>query len=316
MDAPYAHEITLQNGERFREKAIGCKRRCLFCGYTWSRHTVTDKGSGDYNRTSVTETTLFDLDLNRPETWLAGNPYLIVGVDGMSERLRMLAGKPITNEMLGKLCAGIPAVQGVYRVKLFNIVGYPTETQADWQELITVICAAAKSERRRGRYCVIEIVSSHFDAMCCTPFATMPGRYADLRTSVRDAIRRDGGPWPHKLVDVGDLRVLWQCSVSTLPIVTLNWLMLRGTEGDTDVIEKIACAPAFWRADTATRRATVEKHIDVDRLFRAYGWDELPTRYLESWMPYPELAKIADMRLRKYGGPVGAKIADKVGGKG
>jgi hypothetical protein len=46
---------------------------------------------------------------------------------------------------------------------------------------------------------------------------------------------------------------------------------------------KLARAPKYWAAAGRDKVATLEKHVDVARMFRAYTWEDLPTRYLKAY---------------------------------
>ena len=39
----YPHEIQLNKNNSFKENAIGCNHKCLFCGYSWQREFLSDK---------------------------------------------------------------------------------------------------------------------------------------------------------------------------------------------------------------------------------------------------------------------------------
>jgi hypothetical protein len=106
--------------------------------YTWHRRHVgglqNEAGAGDVLWGGSAEKTIFELDLEKPETW--GLPKLrIVGMDGFSERLRRMVNKPITREMLRGFFRGLAAAKiPPSHMKVYSIVGYPTETEADWFE--------------------------------------------------------------------------------------------------------------------------------------------------------------------------------------
>lgn len=72
----------------------------------------------------------------------------------------------------------------------------------------------------------------------------------------------------------------------------LSAIIHRGTEDDSDTVRKIACSKAFWRANGATRQATLEKYFDMNKYFRGYKLDELPTAYLETYADYKKMMKI------------------------
>ncbi|KPK41647.1 MAG: hypothetical protein AMK72_15020, partial [Planctomycetes bacterium SM23_25] len=67
-----------------------------------------------------------------------GLPKLrIVGLDGFSERLRRMVNKPISRGMLRAFFSGLGSSKvPPNRVKVYNIFGYPTETEDDWSEFV------------------------------------------------------------------------------------------------------------------------------------------------------------------------------------
>ena len=51
----------------------------------------------------------------------------------------------------------------------------------------------------------------------------------------------------------------------------------------------------------AHKTGILERHVDVARLFGAYTWDTLPTRYLAAYTP-PEKLKTMDALARQRAG--------------
>jgi len=304
----YQYLYRTARGESWQEQSIGCKRKCLFCQYTWTRRHVTEiERDGVYNtsRANVNEGTIFDFDISRPEDWSKGNKsYIIVGVDGSSERLRFLMNKPISDDLLCEFIVASVRVPRLYRVKMFNIVGLPTETEADWHALVDVFKRADKQIRSTvddREFYVFEIVNNHFSAQACTPLAISSGEYTDLRWKPADTVRVTPSEYRHKVFDGDHIRLLYMYSTETLPVVALCYAVMRGTELDAKPIRQIAMSKKFWGANTATRLATVEKYLDVDRLFRGYTWEELPTRYLGTYVSQHKMERLAAARFRKYG---------------
>lgn len=307
----YPHLYKVASGDSWQEKAIGCQRKCLFCQYAWTRRHVTEIDTdGDYNRAPVDERTIFDFDLQHPEAWAGGGRgYIITGVDGSSERLRFLMNKPITDDLLCEFIIASVRVPRLYRVKMFNIVGLPSETEDDWHSLIDVFKRADKQIKRTADdrpFYVFEIVNSHFDAQPCTPLATSPGEYTDLRWLPADTVRVTPSEFRHKVFDGSTVRVLYMWSTETLATVALWYAVMRGVETDAGAIRKLALSKKFWSANTLTRRATVEKYLDIERLFGGYTWDTLPTRYLNTYISQQKMAAIASARASKYSGVLSA----------
>tara|TARA_Y100000310_G_scaffold182176_1_gene182239 strand:+ start:1189 stop:2616 length:1428 start_codon:yes stop_codon:yes gene_type:complete len=323
VDRPYPHEFINARGQNCTETAIGCKLRCLFCDFSWGRKFVTNDQDikGEYNTANnTTEGTIFDFDLDHPEEWTKDGSYMIAGIDGFSERLRYMANKPIKNDRLRDFIIGSVQAPSVYIVKLFNIVGYPTETSEDWKELVEVVKEADSLITKKcddREFFLIQVTSNHFKPGPVTPFAVVPTRYENLRWLPADTVRQhplDNPQYRHKIFDGKHLRLLFMQSTEALPQVTLNQLSVRGTEEDAEVLRKIAVSRGYWNASTKKRITTLERYLDVDRLFGTYTWEKLPTRYLHGMTSYDKMARVLDTRLRKHGGAEGAKIANNVMG--
>lgn len=295
----YPHVYKIGTGAEYKESAIGCKRKCLFCGYTWQRKYTGNfgKSSGEYNRANVDERTIWDYDIGNPDSWFDGisSRYIVIGIDGLSERLRFMVNKPITNEMIHAFLLGCGYLSDkLYRVKLFNIIGLPGETDLDWKEFINTVTRAdemSQGTKRKDRL-ILELVSSHFKAMPVSPAAVWPVRYFDYQ-DYHKKIRVTPSRYQHKLFDGKTFRLLVMPSVESIATVTLVMLINRGIESDIEIIEQISRNKTFWNASARRKRVTLEKYLDIDRIFRGYTWEDLPTRYLASYVPNSGMAKLS-----------------------
>jgi len=95
-------------------------------------------------------------------------------------------------------------------------------------------------------------------------------------------------------------------------MVILDALALRGVEDDSETIARLATSTKFRGASMAHKTAMLERHVDVGRLFGAYTWDTLPTRYLAAYTPADRL-KNMDAVARKRAGkpwPSGARAVE------
>lgn len=114
-----------------------------------------------------------------------------VGIDGLSERLRTMVRKPITNAQIVEY---FRAMSQHTNFKLFMIIGYPGETLDDWREWEQTMDIALTSERR---------VNGHL-RIKWTPLIPQPGtpledadvEYpAAMARHVRDWHQRVATPW-------------------------------------------------------------------------------------------------------------------------
>lgn len=101
---------------------------------------------------------------------------LTVGVDGASERIRRTVHKGVTEADLVR-AAELAAAAGLHRIKLYQLVGLPDETDADLDEFVALV------ERLRRKVSV---------AVTLTPFVPKPGTpLADVtQVPIREAQRR------------------------------------------------------------------------------------------------------------------------------
>lgn len=94
---------------------------------------------------------------------------LTLAPEAGSDRLRAVINKDVTNENLLKACAEAFA-NGWQAVKLYFMIGLPTETDADVEAVADLCNAAAGLCRKRGRGAVVTCSVSNFIPKPFTPF--------------------------------------------------------------------------------------------------------------------------------------------------
>ena len=304
--ALYPQTVPLANGKTWRESAYGCQRKCLFCGYTWHRRHVgglqNEAGAGDVLWGGSAEKTIFELDLVHPETW--GLPKLrIVGLDGFSERLRRMVNKPITRDMLRGFFAGLGRAEvPPNHMKIYNIVGYPTETEADWFEFVEDLAAADAPLTKVPDQWGIEVHSTPFRPMPATPCACWPMNPTNYRGRIAKVLRQGRHSEYTGIFYRGNR--FWAAEsrgTESLPTVILDSLVLRGVENDSETVARLASSAKFRGASMAHRTAMLERHVDIPRLFGSYTWETLPTRYLTAYTPQEKLASMDAIARQRIG---------------
>lgn len=285
----YPHAITLSDGSHFQEGMIGCNHRCLFCGYTWQRKQ-TDK---IFNVTGLwrkegNERAIID--------WADGavtdlSKLRITAIDGISERLRMRADKKISRQMLRDFITAWTKEAKPQQLKIYNILGYPTENDKDYEELQEDLrLIDERFLTKQDKQWSILLHNTPFRAMPTTPFACQPMSYKNYRGLI--ASKGGKGLRDNIFFQGNGLWAVESMGTDSLSTHALSAIIHRGTEEDSDTIKKIACSKAFWRANGATRQATLEKYFNMDKYFRGYKLDELPTAYLETYADYKKMIKI------------------------
>jgi len=100
-----------------------------------------------------------------------------IAPDGASERLRRIINKNITEEEI-LLAAERLVEAGLYKLKLYLMIGLPGESYADLQEMIELIKKVKERMlpvgRKRGRLCEITLSVNSFAPKPWTPFQFHP----------------------------------------------------------------------------------------------------------------------------------------------
>jgi hypothetical protein len=279
---PYTDPIQLHKGAPWQENKIGCNHRCLFCSYTWSRkqnfygHFAWDAGG----TLDMTERECAMLDYTSGMVRVNWKVLRTTAIDGFSERLRKCVGKPITNEAITMFLHDMVASQEKpHIVKFFNIIGYPTETAEDWEELREVFRAADTVPSSTGKPWMIVIQNNPFIPYPATPMACAPAQKRNFRDAVVNAIGGDG----HWLYRGKGVSLVESETVECLATIMLNMIVVRGEARDTESIARLCATPKFWAANSAAKESTMEKHFPMDELFGAYIPGNLPTRWLHTY---------------------------------
>lgn len=288
--APYPQELTLESGKVYKENVIGCNHRCLFCGYTWHRKNITTEafkyswlwgGSNDSERAILDINTGMDIDWVKLRT---------TAIDGMSERLRYMVNKRISREMLRDFLSRMAKCEKPHQLKVYNIVGYPTETMDDWYEFVEdVSMVDGKMARQEKQTCLL-LHSTPFRPMPATPMATAPMSYKNYRGRIGGVLGK--GMKGNIFYQGNAMWAVESMATDSLPTVIKSAIVWRGTEADSDNFVKVALSKKFNSASTEIKQATLEKYFDLATLFGAYTLETLPTRYLETYADYKKAVKV------------------------
>lgn len=170
VEIPYQHDLKLSEKRTFSEGEIGCNHRCLFCGYTWQRKFISphsDYRMG-YGLFQMEDKERAMLDLDKDPNCIDWAHLRTTAIDGFSERIRCGVNKRITSRIIHQFLTTMLAYQGApHQLKLFNICGYPTETEEDWREFLEELRRADMETPRRERQWSIVLHSTPFRPHAC-----------------------------------------------------------------------------------------------------------------------------------------------------
>jgi len=119
----------------------------------------------------------------------SGLKSVAIAPDGSSQRLRQVINKGLSEHDL--LAAAVALVEaGIYTLKLYVMIGLPTETEQDLAELVSLIQRVREKilpiGRRRGRVCEIILSVNSFVPKPWTPFQYLSFGGLDRETAVRE----------------------------------------------------------------------------------------------------------------------------------
>jgi radical SAM superfamily enzyme YgiQ (UPF0313 family) len=288
----YPHEIALSAQRKYCEGFIGCNHKCFFCGYTWHRQYV---GDGEYKMSD----SLFGgieykeraiLDMKKDYSKIDFSRLRTTAIDGFSERLRLMCNKKISKQdVIDLLIALTGSPAKPHQLKIFNLVGLPSETPEDWKEFVDCVVAADLATRKNEKQWSIVLHSTPFRATPATPAAVWPMAKQNYRGKIGEKL---GPSLKGNIFYQG--KNFWcveSMGTDSLSSVILSAIAIRGTESDAGSIKKIAASAKFDKLCSADKEATLKHYFDIDKLFGAFAWDMLPTRYLTSYAQFDKACK-------------------------
>lgn len=283
VDESYKHELIVGENIAYEEGMIGCNHHCFFCGYTWHRkclkneafhyHKIGGKSDNtDFERAIIDINNGVEIDLVKLRT---------TAIDGFSERLRKSVNKPITRDMFKTFLEQMLKCEKPHKVKIFNLVGLPTETEKDWFEYLEDVEEVDKQFKKQDKQTCLMLHSTPFRPMPATPMACDPMSYKNYRNEIPRVL--GAGKYKGGIIYKGN--AVWSVDsgfVESLPTVIQSAIVWRGTENDTSSFVKIATSKKYKNLNTIQKTKTLEKYFDTKKLFDSYEFDDLATKYLKS----------------------------------
>lgn len=282
---PYPHHLQINKNYVWRENMIGCNHKCFFCAYTWQRKCNFDGPfMWDCSPNNMSEKECAMIDYQDGSFQVNWRMLRTTAIDGFSERLRKMVNKPITHEILVKFLHDMVTSDAKpHQVKFFNVCGYPTETFDDWFEFIEALETTDDLSTINGKKWAIILHTTPFHPMPATPMACKPMKYINYRGLISKTLapKLEG----NIIFQGKNVWAVESMGTVSLPTIILETIASRGEEHDTENILKVCCSSRFWSASTEIKQKTLEKHFDVKKLFGAFTAENLPSRYLRTYLP-------------------------------
>jgi hypothetical protein len=293
---PWPETVISSHGREWKEMAIGCKNKCYFCAYTYQRKAILPESGefGEFNAfEGMREMTMAELLSSPMNDWWAS---IQIGLDGLSERLRFGVNKRITNEMVYELFKGMMSRESNGRLRLYNIVGYPGETEQDLLEFLEVVERAEHDAKppSEDKMAYIILHSTPFRAMPCTPAGLWPMPNWNTRhwTSLAAQKLRPDLTGIGKFMLMKTPKISFSCGHSEegLASTFLEAAILRGqTIEEINNIRAIARTRKFWNSNSKAKEATMRSLFDIEKLCGEQQLETYAVRYLHSYTRHEKL---------------------------
>lgn len=250
------------HGVTWTEEFTGCPFSCKFCHYTFNRRNVREGDVNKYINDGISsgspEIMIKDVLENTEKLG-----RFTTAMDGYSERLRFLFGKPITWDMIEQAFDHTAAFKGNSYIKLYNIVNFPTESETDEQEFIEFCRQYVSSTSKKDGILKVEVFNTAFRPSINTPMERMPVRlFPEARRENLQIASGSGivikythliqGAWMH-LADI---------------------IAIRYTEKHHELIDFLCMNEKFNALGNAQKLDYFVKHWDINEFIREYSWDE------------------------------------------
>lgn len=252
-----------KNQSTWKEEFTGCPFTCKFCHYTWNRKNVREGDPGKYLNDGISTGSkeVMLMDVIDYEEKLG---RVTAGLDGYSERLRFLFGKPITWEIMEGAMDHMASFKGNSYMKIYNITNFPGETEADEQEFLNFCKEYTESTSKKDGILSVEVFNTAFRPSINTPMERMPARlFPEARRENLQIASGSGivikythliqGAWMH-LADVVAIRY--------------------NVKKHKDVIEFISMDTAFNKKANSAKLDYFNNTYNINDFIREYTWDE------------------------------------------
>ena len=291
VDCLYPHEIRLHTGisghDNFTEKIMGCPNKCFFCHFSFARkHIPTSEhyNLNEYGKGSQ------ELDMFNIDDIDYRIPKITIGLDGISERLRYMVNKRISDDFVKETLLRISAntkCRGV-RLTFYNITGYETETDEDLEDLKEVLLYVAPKMKNP---IALLIHTTPLEPSVATPIA-----YSAVN------IHSNSDVWRSKdIIPRFDRFTAFHSRYSGSSWTQLCEVVVsRFTEEYRSLLDLICFIPKFREFGNADKLSYCENHFDLTNLVRRYETSEqLPSWVCESYFGQDVVRKMRDKMVEK-----------------
>ncbi|NLE05819.1 MAG: cobalamin B12-binding domain-containing protein [Crenarchaeota archaeon] len=287
----YPNVYTFGNGTT-KEQIYGCPNKCFFCHYSFARKYIkTTENLYSFNQGYTSS-----IEIEQCKKELYTNkliPTITTSIDGYSERLRYSVNKRIPNMQIVEFIKSITDTTKckALRLKIYNITGYETENENDYNEFLELINGINNLKVHIN----INIHSTPLNPSICTPVAYSAIDVNRDYNKYKVCLGKKGINIIRKsetLICVHDTYLEDASSLleHTIPI--------RTTFNNIEIFNILAYDKKYRNLRTPDKIEYLSKINGFNDIIREYSInEELPTQYVNSFIEYDKL-KIMRTKMR------------------
>lgn len=274
--------------DQYKETIMGCPNKCFYCHYSWARKHI-DKGK--HFELSLYASSQ-ELDMFNVEQYDPKVAQLTAGLDGYSERLRKIVNRQNTNQDIKDFILGVSQRTQITGkalfLRLYNIIGYETETIEDWEEFKNIIIEIEPKIKKRI------LLTTHSTPL--RPSPATPMAFAELQPITH--LKQPTGIPVLKETD----NLLWFTSrFEEGEFARLEMLLVeRFTEQYRDLFTMIVTNKKFNSLPTSKKWYYVKQKYNLTDLYREYDvTEQIPSWFLEGYKSMDAIKKLRLQMKRK-----------------
>lgn len=277
-----------KNNAIWKEEFTGCPFKCKFCHYTFNRKNVRKGDPNKYVNDGISSGSkeIMLMDVIDYEDKLG---RVTAGLDGYSERLRFLYGKPITWEIMENALDHLASFKGNSYMKIYNISNFPTETEKDEQEFLNFCKEYVKNTSKADGILSVEVFNTAFRPSINTPMERMP--VSLFPTARRENLLIAKG----KGIVIKYTHLIQGAYMHLADVIAIRY----NVKEHKQLIDFIATDKKFNKLNNKAKLDYLLNHIDITPFIREYSWDEPFISDLVTTENRNKLQKMANILNRK-----------------
>ena len=271
------------------ETSYGCYKNCYFCQYT----NVTKLFKCFYGKKSFYK---FGRESNFEHIQITdGNGYT-TAIDGNSQRLRYAFNKFISDNDISNLFLSTPSINQLITLKLYNIAGYPTEQDYDFENLISLFKSIDS-----------KLKMNHFNIlMVYTPFSPEPVTPSELLEAnifinYRNYLKKYSSESNGLVFSGKHISLYFFKKINSNYTLLKRMIINRGSSDDIEII-KFILFDKFQKSHDTTHSQKLEHLLKQFNLTKFYKRHQIGFRgefsYLRGHKPISRLINESDKLCR------------------